>query len=119
MPKEDGQQPSVSTIVVENGEQPVAVLAGGTKKGQSLCLTKLLVRAGTGKRRTVCQVTALIDNESTATIISEEIARKLGARLLMNDVTISTISSPNPQKMATLELEVSPTAKPGTRFLKT
>jgi hypothetical protein len=69
MPKEDGQQPSVSTIVVENGEQPVAVLAGGTKKGQSLRLTKLFVRAGTGKKKNVCQVTTLIDNGSTATIV--------------------------------------------------
>ncbi len=69
MPKEDGQQPLVSTIFMENREQPVAVLAGGKKKGQSLCLTKLFVRAGTGKTKNVCQVTTLIDNGSTATIV--------------------------------------------------
>jgi hypothetical protein len=108
MPKEDGQQPSVSTIVVENREQPVAVLAGGTEKGQSLRLTKLFVRVGTGKKKNICQVTTLIDNGSTATIVREEIARRLEARLKMGNVTISTIGGPNHQKMATLELEVSP-----------
>jgi hypothetical protein len=111
MPKEDGQQPSVSTIVVENGEQPVAVLARGTKKGQSLCLTKLFARAGTGKKKNLCQVTTLIDNGSTATIVREEIARRLEARLKMGNVTISTIGGPNHQKMAMLELEVSPNGR--------
>jgi hypothetical protein len=77
-------------------------------KGQSLRLTKLSVRAGRGRKKTVCQVTTLIDNGSTATILREERTRRLDARLKMGNVTISTIGGPNHQKMATLELEVSP-----------
>jgi hypothetical protein len=43
-------------------EGPVAVTAVETKKGQSLGLTKLFIRAGMGKKKTVCQVTTMIKN---------------------------------------------------------
>jgi hypothetical protein len=78
---------------------------------QSLRLVKLYVNACDGDKRTICHVTALLDNRSLTTILQEEVARQLGARPNFEDVAITTLHSTNTEKMANLKLQVSPDCK--------
>ncbi len=58
---------------------------------QSLRLVKLYVKAYDGDKRTICHMTALLDSGSLTTILQEEVARQLGARLNFEDVAVTTL----------------------------
>jgi hypothetical protein len=78
---------------------------------QSLRLVKLYVRACDGNKKTICHVTALLDSGSSTTILREEVARQLGARLNFKDIAVTTLHGTNTEKMASLKLQVSPNCK--------
>jgi hypothetical protein len=78
---------------------------------QSLRLVKLYVKACDGDKRTIYHLTALLDSGSSTTILREEVARQLGARLNFEDVAITTLHGTNTEKMAILKLQVSPDFK--------
>jgi hypothetical protein len=78
---------------------------------QSLRLVKLYVKACDGDKRTICHMTALLDSGSLTTILQEEVARRLGARLNFKDVAITTLHGTNTERMASLKLQVSPDCK--------
>jgi hypothetical protein len=78
---------------------------------QSLRLVKLYVRDCDGNKKTICHVTALLNSGSSMTILQEEIARQLGARLNFEDITITMLHGTNAGKMASLKLQVSPDCK--------
>jgi hypothetical protein len=78
---------------------------------QLLRLVKLYVRAYDGNKKTICHVTTLLNSGSSTTILREEVARQLGARLNFEDVAVTTLHSTNTEKMASLKLQVSPDGK--------
>jgi hypothetical protein len=78
---------------------------------QSLHLVKLYVKACDGDKRTICHVTALLDSGSLTTILREEVARQLSARLNFEDVAVTTLHGTNTERMANLRLQVSPDCK--------
>ncbi len=78
---------------------------------QSLHLVKLYVRACGGNKKTICHVTALLNSGSSTTILREEVACQLGARLNFEDVAVTMLHGTNTEKMASLKLQVSPDCK--------
>jgi hypothetical protein len=100
------QEEIVSTTVLS--QQP-----GGEADGQSLRLVQLFVRVQGSKygKDLFVHATALLDGESTATVIKEDVARQLGARLEFQDVTVSMLNRQSSQKMGKVNLEISPDAK--------
>jgi hypothetical protein len=71
---------------------------------QLLRLVKLYVRAYNGNKKTICHVTALLDSGSLTTILREEVARQLGARLNFEDVAVTTLHGTDTEKMVSLKL---------------
>jgi hypothetical protein len=100
------QEEIVSTTVLS--QQP-----GGEADGQSLRLVQLFVRVQGSRhgKDFFVQATALLDGGSTATIIKEDVARRLGARLEFEDVTVSTLNRKSSLKMGKVNLEISPDAQ--------
>jgi hypothetical protein len=86
--QETQQEEIVSTTVLS--QQPA-----GEADGQSLRLVQLFVRVQGSKygKNVFAQATALLDGGSTATVIKEDVARQLEARLEFQDVTVSTLNS--------------------------
>jgi hypothetical protein len=97
-------------MIVATSNYDVTVMAGEAGE-QLLRLVKLYVRAHDGNKRTIFQVTALLHSGSSMTILREEVARQLGARLNFEDVAVTTLHETNTEKMASLKLQVSPYCK--------
>jgi hypothetical protein len=101
---------NVSTTVVMTASNDLTVMTREAGE-QSLRLLKLFVRATDGDQNSIRHITALLDGSSSTTILREEVARKLGAKLKLENVDVTSIHGMNTKKMATIKLQISPDCK--------
>ncbi len=101
---------NVSTTVVTTASNDVTVMTREAGE-QSLRLLKLFVRSTDGDQNSIRHVTALLNGSSSTTTLQEEVACKLGAKLKLENVNVTSIHSMNTEKMATVKLQISPDCK--------